>query len=669
MGQTEVTTLMKGIGHPSLKLFKREEYIGRGGFGHVWKVLFCKGDYYLAMKQVSKKEILKNNLIANIFSERDILNILYNVHIVNLYSTFQDENYLYMIMDYLEGGDLRKHMKDKIFNLNEIKFIASCIIIGLEYLHRKGIIHRDIKPENLIFDDKGYLRISDFGIAIRNDIISTREKYNDKSGTPGYMAPERIINDKNISYTYSSDFFSLGVILYELIVLKKPFRKNIDKIGRFQYNSYEEIIHDLFNNETINLTPSLVRKFRIFENNNNNKKEINLNNNEELNNLCDLINKLLIYEQKNRLGYNSIEDIKNHPFFGERFEWKKIYHRSFKSPFNTYEFYIKNKNKEIDKYDMIKHLDKYDKINFVSDEEKIKFQNNFNNFTIIHKISKEDFNYFYLNGDNSPNILKNRNIPNTIIKYRENINKSIKNNLTILSKKNIKYLSQTKNGNNKKININFKYKITPNKLFKENNNKINIIKNINNNINNDENSLRIINSLKKIKMPIDIIDKKFTNNIINKTNLNFYKVKNLKNNIINNNINNYLPLINSERNDRKIIQKPISAMIYKKRRSNSINIYKKNNKIFFSKDTFRDPYLNLLINQKIKNKSKKEHFLTDSNNKINNSIKTSRTINEKPNLLKMNADKLINIQDYRDKIIKLKNNNIDRAIKKIFIRK
>ena len=56
MGQIEVTTLMKGINHPSLKLFKREEYIGRGGFGHVWKVLFCKGDYYLAMKQVSKKK-------------------------------------------------------------------------------------------------------------------------------------------------------------------------------------------------------------------------------------------------------------------------------------------------------------------------------------------------------------------------------------------------------------------------------------------------------------------------------------------------------------------------------------------------------------------------------------------------------------------------------------
>ena len=98
-------------------------------------------------------------------------------------------------MDYLEGGDLRKHMIEKKFNIKEIKFIAACIIIALEYIHKKGIIHRDIKPENLIFDNKGYLRISDFGIAIKNNTISQLEKNSDKSGTPGYMAPERIINN------------------------------------------------------------------------------------------------------------------------------------------------------------------------------------------------------------------------------------------------------------------------------------------------------------------------------------------------------------------------------------------------------------------------------------------------------------------------------------------
>ena len=486
---------MKGINHPSLKLFRKEQYLGRGGFGHVWKVLFSKGNIHLAMKQISKKEISKKNFISNIFSERDILNSIYNVHIVNLYSTFQDEYYLYMIMDYLNGGDLRKHMKEKIFNIKQIQFVAACIIIGLEYLHNKGIIHRDIKPENLIFDEKGYLRISDFGIAIRNDLISEIEKNNDKSGTPGYMAPERIINNINISYTYSSDFFSLGVILYELIMLKKPFRKNIDKIGRIQYTLFEDVIQELFNNENINLTPTYIKEYRN-RYNNDDKKNINNNinwNSEEIINLCDLINKLLIYKQENRLGYNNIEDIKNHPFFGERFEWKKIYHRSLNSPFIIYE-YCKNNKTDNDDNLMNNNITKFEKFNFTSDEEKNNFQNKFKDFTLIHKITKEDFNYFYKKGDNSGSISKYINNTNIINKYNYN-NKSHKRNilkktLTIISKKN-NFLSQTKKKQKSKDIISDN-KVKPYKLFKENNNNNNI------NFNNDNSNLiKIVNSPQK----------------------------------------------------------------------------------------------------------------------------------------------------------------------------
>ena len=539
MGQTEINLLMKGINHPTLGMFKKEEYIGSGGFGHVWKVLYCKGDYHLAMKQLSKKEIINQNFVENIFAERNILNIIYNVHIVNLYLTFQDDNYLYMIMDYLEGGDLRKHMIEKKFNIKEIKFIAACIIIALEYIHKKGIIHRDIKPENLIFDNKGYLRISDFGIAIKNNTISQLEKNNDKSGTPGYMAPERIINNININYTYCSDYFSLGVILYELTTLKKPFIKNNDKIGRIKYTSYDEIIFDLFNNESINLTPSLVKIYRNNDNNNN-KKENNLNN-DELNNLCDLINKLLIYEEKNRLGYNNIEDIKKHPFFGERFEWKKIYHRSYKSPFNNNNYLYKYLNNE-NKIDESKDISKIDKINFSSEEEKIKFQNKFKDFTIIHKITKEDFNYFYLNGDNS-NIHKYKNGSYNIKNYKEI--KTMRNTLNSISKKSTKFLSQTKNSK-KYVDFN-KNKITPNKLFRKNNN-INNTNIININKNNISNLIKNLYSPRNRKMPIKIIEENFKNPIkLNKTNTNFYIIKDIKNNIMNKQYKNHLPLINSER--------------------------------------------------------------------------------------------------------------------------
>ena len=635
---------MKGIEHPSLKLFQKEKYLGRGGFGHVWKVLFTKGDYYLAMKQISKIEISKKRFISNIFSERDILNYIYNNHIVNLYATFQDEYYLYMIMDYLEGGDLRKHMKEKIFNLKEIRFVAACIIIGLEFLHKKGIIHRDIKPENLIFDEKGFLRISDFGIAIRDNIISEIEKNNDKSGTPGYMAPERIINNRDINYSYSSDFFSLGVILYELIMLKKPFRRNIDKIGNVQYTLFEDVIQDLFNNEAINLTPTLIKEYR--NKHNNDTKNINWNS-EELVNLCDLINKLLIYEQKNRLGYNNIDNIKKHPFFGERFEWKKIYHRSVRSPFNIYEFYKKQKN---DNNLMDNNISKYDKINFSSDEERINFQNKFKNFTLIHKITKEDCNYFYLNEETSVSISKYKK-DSYINKYRDSNKRNIKKTLTTISKKN-NFLSQIKK-QKKDTNDSNEKKIMPYKLFKENNNNhININKNIHSNL------LKIINSTpKKSKIPAEIIEKNFMNNFLNRTNLNFYK---LKNNI---NKNNYLPLINSDRQYAKTLKKPISAFLFKKRTYSSIDNCKKSTDILIGKNPFKDHYINLIMNKKEKNKIKikNERYFTDSNN----NLKKSRKLYEHSNIIKNNGD-IIN-DDYRDKIIKLNNNNIDRLIKQIFI--
>ena len=90
-------------------------------------------------------------------------------------------------MDYLPGGDLRFHIgKMRRFNENQTKFFSSCLLLGLYCLHKNNIIHRDIKPENLVFEDNGYVRITDFGIAR----IWKPENNMDTSGTPGYMAPE-----------------------------------------------------------------------------------------------------------------------------------------------------------------------------------------------------------------------------------------------------------------------------------------------------------------------------------------------------------------------------------------------------------------------------------------------------------------------------------------------
>lgn len=128
-----------------------------------------------------------------------------------MHFAFQDNANLYIAMDLLTGGDLRYQLcKQKRFNEEQTKFFMACIILSLEYCHTNNIIHRDVKPENLVFDDKGYLKLTDFGIAK----FYQKENYRETSGTPGYMAPEVMCAQ---NHTIAVDYFALGVIGYEFM--------------------------------------------------------------------------------------------------------------------------------------------------------------------------------------------------------------------------------------------------------------------------------------------------------------------------------------------------------------------------------------------------------------------------------------------------------------------
>ena len=338
MGQMELTTDLKGVSEPNKSLFEFIEIIGVGGYGNVWKVKYKKTKQILALKELSKKILLESNLISSTFKERDILCSLYSPYITNLYCTFQDKYNLYIVLDYLPGKDLRDKMTKKKkcdFTENQIQFLAANIILGLEYIHSEGIIHRDIKPENLVFDSKGYIRIGDFGISVHDD-----GKYYPPAGTPGYLAPESIMNKYKFSKT--ADYFSLGIILYEIVMNKRPF-------------SGTEIssLIDEFNNKVINL----------------NAKDVNGKYND---NLIDFINKMLIIDPKERIGYNNIDEIKKHKFFNT-IDWKHLYHKTIRSPF------IEDKKE-------LKKLESFSEINMeecLSDE----LQNKFANFTMLHKIN------------------------------------------------------------------------------------------------------------------------------------------------------------------------------------------------------------------------------------------------------------------------------------------
>ena len=286
--------------------------IGRGGFGRVWKVRF-KRQYKVknleirllknksrifAMKEMSKAKVFLKKSVKSVANERKFLEIFnYNL-LCNMYYAFQDADTLYIIMDYLSGGDLRYHIcRKSSFSEKETKFIASCITLSLNYIHEKKVIHRDLKPENLVFGADGYLHLTDFGIAMeyqKDGVVSA-------SGTPGYMAPEAIINKP---HDFCVDYFALGVIVYELMIGERPY----------QGKNRKEIKEQMFS------------------------LEIKLDNSDmpedwEDDNILDFINRLLKRKKAKRLGYNGCKEIKNHPWFKD-IKWEQIEECTFNSPFS-----------------------------------------------------------------------------------------------------------------------------------------------------------------------------------------------------------------------------------------------------------------------------------------------------------------------------------------------
>ena len=234
------------------------------------------------MKEISKVKALIKKSINSIRMERAILKDIHYNFISNLYFSFQDKDFLYLIIDYYPGGDLRFYLEQNIqFNEKQIKFFVANIVLSLRYLRLNNILHRDIKPDNLVFDKKGYLNLTDFGISKK---VKNNKIIKDKSGTPGYLSPE-VLTGKN--QTFSSDYFSLGIIIYELIFLERPFK------GKTK----QELAENILDNE-INLTKDQLPN--------------NFINSPNADNLVDFFNKLLKRKKEKRLGHKDINEIINH---------------------------------------------------------------------------------------------------------------------------------------------------------------------------------------------------------------------------------------------------------------------------------------------------------------------------------------------------------------------
>lgn len=286
----------------SLQSFNVIRILGKGASG---KVLLVKrvdephNNYRLyAMKIIKKSEIMKYELSEHIKLEKEILQINRNRFLVKLKYAFQTPSNIYFVMEYMSGGDLH-HLLKKYRNFPEelARFYVAEILLALEYLHNKmQVIYRDLKPENILLDGQGHIKLSDFGLSKKTSL----DKTNTFAGTPEYIAPEVLLS---VGHSYTVDFWSLGVVLYEMLSGKPPF------------SSYDG-----------NLT-TIVKL--ILEN----KPFYPIYFSAEA---TDLIAKLLKSHPKERLGSKGVEEIQKHPFF-KGIQWDLLRKGQVNPPLNVEE--------------------------------------------------------------------------------------------------------------------------------------------------------------------------------------------------------------------------------------------------------------------------------------------------------------------------------------------
>ncbi|XP_061301687.1 ribosomal protein S6 kinase alpha-6 isoform X3 [Pezoporus occidentalis] len=277
--------------------FELLKVLGQGSFGKVFlvrKIIGPDAGQLYAMK-VLKKASLKVRDRVRTKMERDILVEVNHPFIVKLHYAFQTEGKLYLILDFLRGGDVFTRLsKEVMFTEEDVKFYLAELALALDHLHSLGIVYRDLKPENILLDEAGHIKLTDFGLS--KESVDQEKKAYSFCGTVEYMAPE-VVNRRG--HNQSADWWSFGVLMFEMLTGTLPFQ------GKDR-------------NETMNMILKAKLGMPQF-----------LSPEAQ-----SLLRMLFKRNPSNRLGAGSdgVEEIKRHPFFST-VDWNKLFRREIQPPF------------------------------------------------------------------------------------------------------------------------------------------------------------------------------------------------------------------------------------------------------------------------------------------------------------------------------------------------
>ena len=505
--QKELKNINKKLERMSANNYESLGIIGKGSFGEVHVCRVRKTGEIVAIKKIKKDIVSKMKQVKHVLDEQDFLSKVDSPWIVELKASFQEGDYLYLVMEYLPGGDLMGLLITKdIFTEEEARFYICEIILAIDSIHELKCIHRDVKPDNILIGKDGHIKFIDFGLAkisdicFKEDIIDYKIDESKNThirnfscvGTAFYAAPE-VINKEE--YGEDIDWWSLGVILFEMVAGYSPFcsKENTD----------------------------VYQKVRNFQ------KYLKFPSKCKASDICkDLILKLVSNPEK-RLGKNGSSEIKAHPFF-KGINWLKI--REMKPPFipelkNDYdtkyfenfiykEPFIPPKDKVVRKRaDPVyisytfrgKENDPKDILSVISLIQKKKMEMSKSERTNINEIkmnTKEEAQEAYKTLDTSNNIqdLDKKKVIQTYFTQKEiniyNSNSRNKKNLTIkFNTTNNIDETINKKGNYTVLQANLNFSEIPNNLFE---NKTIKITHTNNNTKKQSIFKNMSNSIKKI---------------------------------------------------------------------------------------------------------------------------------------------------------------------------